>query len=157
MKRREKFRWSLLLEHDRIVECLEKGEIVSGKEKNQEISLRRPGDTRWGSHYITIIRLMSMWTSVLQVLENVHDDGTSDDNSGIAISLIDKMENYEFVFVMHLMKYLLGITNDLSLALQQKDQNIVHVVRLIGVMKARLQDFREVEWENFLKEVNIFC
>lgn len=100
---------------------------------------------------------MSMWTSVLQVLENVHDDGASDDNSGIAISLIDKMENYEFVFVMHLMKYLLGITNDLSLALQQKDQNIVHAVRLIGVMKARLQDFREAEWENFLKEVNIFC
>ena len=62
-----------------------------------------------------------MWTSVLQVLENVHDDGASNDNSGIAISLIEKMENYEFVFVMHLIKYLLGITNDLSLALQQKD------------------------------------
>ncbi|XP_042423326.1 zinc finger MYM-type protein 1-like [Zingiber officinale] len=90
-KRKDKFRQ---LEHDRLVECLEKGDIVSGKGKNQEISLKRPGDTRWGSHYMTIIRLMSTWTFVLQVLENVYDDGTNDDNSGIATSLIDKMESY---------------------------------------------------------------
>ncbi|XP_042410891.1 uncharacterized protein LOC122000593 [Zingiber officinale] len=41
-------------------------------------------------------------TSVLKVLENVYDDGTNNDNSGIATSLIDKMKSYEFVFVMHL-------------------------------------------------------
>ncbi|XP_042453175.1 zinc finger MYM-type protein 1-like [Zingiber officinale] len=145
-KRKDKFRQ---LEHDRLVECLEKGDIVSGKGKNQEISLKRPGDTRWGSHYMTIIRLMSTWTSVLQVLENVYDDGTNDDNSGIATSLIDKMENYEFVFVMHLMKSLFGITNELSLALQQKDQNIVLAVSLIKTMKVRLQKLREEGWENF--------
>ncbi|XP_042413020.1 zinc finger MYM-type protein 1-like [Zingiber officinale] len=153
-KRKDKFRQ---LEHDRLVECLEKGDIVSGKGKNQEISLKRPGDTRWGSHYMTIIRLMSTWTSVLQVLENVYDDGTNDDNSGIATSLIDKMENYEFVFVMHLMKSLFGITNELSLALQQKDQNIVLAVSLIKTMKVRLQKLREEGWENFLDVVNKFC
>ncbi|XP_042472157.1 zinc finger MYM-type protein 1-like [Zingiber officinale] len=131
-KRKDKFKQ---LEHDRLVECLEKGDIVTGKGKNQEISLKRPGDTRWGSHYMTIIRLMSTWTSILQVLENVYNDGTNDDNSGIAISLIDKMESYEFVFMMHLMKSLLGITNELSLALQQKDQNIVLAVSLIKIMK----------------------
>ncbi|XP_042415423.1 zinc finger MYM-type protein 1-like [Zingiber officinale] len=124
-KRKDKFRQ---LKHDRLVECLEKGDIVSGKGKNQKIGLKRPGDTRWGSHYMTIIRLMSTWTSVLQVLENVYDDGINDDNSSIATSLIDKMESYEFVFVMHLMKSLLGITNELSLTLQQKNQNIVLAV-----------------------------
>ncbi|XP_042446507.1 zinc finger MYM-type protein 1-like [Zingiber officinale] len=131
-KRKDKFRQ---LEHDRLIECLEKGDIVSGKGKNQEISLKQPGDTRWGSHYMTIICLMSTWTSVLQVLENVYDDGTNDDNSDIPTSLIDKMESYEFVFVMHLMKSLLGIINELSLALQQKDQNIVLAVSLIKTMK----------------------
>ncbi|XP_042380002.1 zinc finger MYM-type protein 1-like [Zingiber officinale] len=111
-KRKDKFRQ---LEHDRLVECLEK------------------------------------------VLENVYDDGTNDDNSGIATSLIDKMENYEFVFVMHLMKSLLGITNELSLAIQQKDQNIVLAVSLIKTMKVRLQKLREEGWENFLDVVNKFC
>ncbi|XP_042450659.1 uncharacterized protein LOC122035313 [Zingiber officinale] len=116
-RRKDKFRQ---LEHDRLVECLEKGDIVS-------------------------------------VLENVYDDGTNDDNSGIATSLIDKMESYEFVFVMHLMKSLLGITNELSLALQQKDQNIVLTVSLIKTMKVRLQKLREEGWENFLDVVNKFC
>ncbi|XP_042410328.1 zinc finger MYM-type protein 1-like [Zingiber officinale] len=153
-KRKDKFRQ---LEHDRLVECLEKGDIVSGKGKNQEISLKRPRDTCWGSHYMTIIRLMSTWTSVLQVLENVYDDGTNDDNSGIATSLIDKMESYEFVFVIHLMKSLLRITNELSLALQQKDQNIILAVSLIKTMKVRLQKLREEGWENFLDVVNKFC
>ncbi|XP_042465839.1 zinc finger MYM-type protein 1-like [Zingiber officinale] len=92
----------------------------------------------------------------ITVLENVYDDGTNDDNSGIATSLIDKMESYEFVFVMHLMKSLLGITNELSLALQQKDQNIVLAVSLIKTMKVRLQKLREEGWENFLDVVNKF-
>ncbi|XP_042444154.1 zinc finger MYM-type protein 1-like [Zingiber officinale] len=153
-KIKDKFRQ---LEHDKLVECLEKGDIVSGKEKNQEISLKRPGDTRWGSHYMTIICLMSMWTSVLQVLENVYDDVTNNDNNGIVASLIDKMESYEFVFVMHLMKSLLGITNELSLALQQKDQNIVLAISLIKTMKVRLQKLREEGWENLLDVVNKFC
>ncbi|XP_042396589.1 uncharacterized protein LOC121986707 [Zingiber officinale] len=67
------------------------------------------------------------------------------------------MESYEFVFVMHLMKSLLGITNELSLALQQKDQNIVLAVSLIKTMKVRLQKLREEGWENFLDVVNKFC
>ncbi|XP_042455096.1 zinc finger MYM-type protein 1-like [Zingiber officinale] len=129
-KRKDKFRQ---LEHDRLVECLEKGDIVSGKGKkksrNQFKTTR--GYSLGGSHYMIIIRLMSTWTSVLKVLENVYDDGTNDDNSGIATRLIDKMESYEFVFVMHLMKSLLGITNELSLALQQKDQNIVLVLDMM--------------------------
>ncbi|CAH9094900.1 unnamed protein product, partial [Cuscuta europaea] len=99
---------------------------------------------------------MSMWSSVLKALENVYEDGANEER-GIASSLIDKMENYEFVFVMHLMIYLLGITNELSLALQQKDQNIVLAIHLISTMKAQLQEFRDNGWDNLFKEVNLFC
>ena len=42
-------------EHERRVERLENGEITSGKEKNQETSLHRPGDTRWGSHLLVLV------------------------------------------------------------------------------------------------------
>ncbi|KAH7650649.1 Ribonuclease H-like protein [Dioscorea alata] len=143
--------------HNRLVEQLEKVEIVSGKGKNQESSLARPNDTHWESHYTTILRLICMWTSILEVLQNVHDDGASNDNRGIVASLIDKMENYKFVFVMYLMRRLLGMTNELSLALQQKDQNIVQAMRLIEAAKARLQHFRETGWKEFLGEVTSFC
>ena len=43
--------------------------------------------------------------------------GAPNDNRGIAACLIEKMENYQFVFVMYLMRHMLGISNKLSLAL----------------------------------------
>ena len=73
----------------------------------------------------------------------MHDDGASNDNRGIVPSLIEKIESYLFVFMMYLMRPLLGITNELSLALQQKDYNIIQTMHLTETVKARLQDFRE--------------
>ncbi|KAH7656079.1 Ribonuclease H-like protein [Dioscorea alata] len=105
-------------------------------------------------HHDRLVEQLEMMEIVLQ---NVHDDGVSNDNRGIVAGLIEKMENYQFVFVMYLMRRLLGITNELSLALQQKDQNIVQAIRLIEVVKTRLQDFRETGWETFLEEVRYFC
>ncbi|XP_042420176.1 zinc finger MYM-type protein 1-like [Zingiber officinale] len=127
-KRRDQLRQ---IEHDRIVAMLEGGDISTGSGKNQETNLVRPGDTRWGSHYLTLGRLLSMWPSVIQVLENICDDSSSFDSRGVAKSLIQKMENYEFVFMLHLMKMIFGMTNELSLVLQQKDQNIVQAISLI--------------------------
>lgn len=56
---------------------LEIGEISSGKGKNQETRLVRPCDTKWGSHYVTLLRLHSLWHSVIEVLQN--DDGSNSD------------------------------------------------------------------------------
>jgi hypothetical protein len=38
---------------------------------------------------------------------------------------VDVIQTLDFVFMMHLMKVILGITNDLNLGLQWKDQDIV--------------------------------
>ncbi|XP_065862917.1 uncharacterized protein [Euphorbia lathyris] len=46
----------LQLHHEKVVPRIENNEISTGKGKNQEINLTRPGDTRWGSHYRTINR-----------------------------------------------------------------------------------------------------
>ena len=62
--------------HDTLVQQLDSGEISPGRGKNQETSLARPGDTRWGTHHKTLVRLMLMWEPVLEVLENISDDGT---------------------------------------------------------------------------------
>jgi hypothetical protein len=42
---------------------------------NQETNIARPSDTRWGSHYLTLLRLETMWDPVLHVLTIVHEDG----------------------------------------------------------------------------------
>ena len=74
-KRMDEFRKK---QHENLVQKLVNYEIKTGRGLNQESSLTRPRATRWGSHYNTISRLLFMWLSTTQVLENIYDDGTDE-------------------------------------------------------------------------------
>ncbi|XP_042425729.1 zinc finger MYM-type protein 1-like [Zingiber officinale] len=152
-KRADKLRQ---LEHDRKVKLLERGEISSGRGLNQETSLARPGDTRWGSHHSTLCRIEQMWPSVIEVLQNLIDDGDRS-SKGLSRTLVERMERYEFVFILLLMKRILAITNHLSTVLQEKDQNIVNAMRLINNVKSKLQKLRDSGWDILLEDVKKFC
>ena len=99
--------------HDKLVAQLESGEIFPGRGKHQETSLPRPGDTRWGTHHKTLVRLQLMWPPVMEVLENICDDGESEKRTK-ASGLIERMDNFEFVLVLYLMIRVLGKTQELS-------------------------------------------
>jgi len=103
---------------------IKKGEMPTGRGQNQEISLVWLGDTRWGSHYTTLSRIESMWDAVIEILGIVEDDVRVPCR---ARGLVHKMETFSFVFIMKMMLKLLHMTNDVSLLLQKKDQNIVQV------------------------------
>ena len=92
------------------------------------------GDTRWGSHHDTLINLLLMFSSVVDVLEIMSDDNTSEHN-GSATNLLSVLDGFDFVFKMHLMRDILGITNELSKLLQRKDQNIITAIELMRVSK----------------------
>lgn len=127
-------------QHKDILNKLESGEISRGRGLHQSSSLTRPGDTRWGSHHTTLLRLDQMWSSVLKVLSMVDEDGRGPSQ---AAGLIEKMESFKFAFILRLMLKLFGITNELSNVLQRKDLNIVNVMELVDVVKARLGTMRE--------------
>ena len=52
------------------------------------------------------------------------------------------MTFFEFVFILHLMRKLLRITDDLSQALQRKSQDILNAMHLVSLTKRLLQKFR---------------
>ena len=54
------------------------------------------------------------------------------------------------------MKNVLGITNELSQALQRKDQDILNAMKLVEISKLRLQAMREDGWNSLLEEVSKF-
>jgi hypothetical protein len=103
--------------HDVLLENIENGEIMTGRGLNQESSLARPGDTRWGSHLKTLLRILVMWEAIIDVLEIVKKDSIKPTNNGGALGLIGKMESFDFVFILHLMIELLSMTDTLSHAL----------------------------------------
>ncbi|XP_071740059.1 uncharacterized protein [Rutidosis leptorrhynchoides] len=120
---------------DRVEEEIANGKVETGTGKNQELSLVRAGETRWGSHHNAMFSLKSLFPEVVKVLEYVKKDG---DN---ALSR----------------RQASGVTNVLSQALQKKDQNILEAVSLVQATKMTLQNFRANGFDELLKDVNSFC
>ncbi|XP_010484985.1 PREDICTED: uncharacterized protein LOC104763292 [Camelina sativa] len=53
----------------KIQEEINNGERSTGTGFNQEISLQRPGNTRWSSHYRTLVRLIELFSSIIELQE----------------------------------------------------------------------------------------
>ena len=113
---------------------------------NQHTTLKRPIDTHWGSHYNTLTSMISIFSSIIKVLEKVADNGSNYEQRYEANTLLEFMQSFDFIFSLYLMKNILGNTNELSKALQRKDQDIVNAMTLVKLCKQRFQILRENGW-----------
>ncbi|XP_025823945.1 uncharacterized protein LOC112899621 [Panicum hallii] len=95
-----------------------------------------------------------MWDSVIEVLEIVNQDERNPSRAG---GLVQIMESFSFVFITKMMLQILRITNELSLILQRKDQNVVQAMSLIIDVTTRLNNLRSEGWEPLFEETKAFC
>ena len=58
-----------------------------------------------------------MFSSVIEVLEIIVEDGSNYEQRYEVTNLVESMQSFNFVFSLHLMTTILGITNELSQAL----------------------------------------
>ena len=121
------------------------------------MSLKRPGDTCWSSHYGALVNLIHMFSSVIDVIETIIEDGLYSNQRVEANILIGLLQTFESMFDLHLMKGVLGISNELSQALQRKDQDIVNAMKLVDISKQHLKVMRDDGWNSLLEEVSAFC
>ncbi|KAL4595008.1 hypothetical protein ACB092_12G060400 [Castanea dentata] len=136
----------------KVIEVLKNNDISTGRCLNQEMSLKRPGDTHWSFHYGELINLINMFSSVIDVIDTIIEDSLDYDQRAETDILIGLLQIFEFVFNLHLMKGVLGISNELSQALQRKDQDIVNAMKLVDISKQRLQVMRDHGWNSLLEE-----
>ncbi|KAK9714795.1 hypothetical protein RND81_06G120700, partial [Saponaria officinalis] len=136
-----------------IEKLLELKEIETGKGKNQIGTVKRAGDTRWGSHFRSLNSLLNMYNASCSVLQTEVKGA----QRGEADKAYDDMTSFEFVLVFHIMIQILGITNDLCQALQRKSQDILNVMHLVSNTKILIQKLRDDGWENLLQQVLLFC
>ncbi|KAF8403680.1 hypothetical protein HHK36_011784 [Tetracentron sinense] len=73
----------------KIVEPLKNGELSRRLGLNHETKLKRAGDTRWCSHYDTLISLIVMFSSVINVLEIVDKDDSKREQRFEACTLLE--------------------------------------------------------------------
>ena len=97
-----------------------------------------------------------MFDSVVDVLDNIVEDGLNTYQRAETATLLELIKSYDFIFRLHFMKTVLGITNDLSVVLQRKDQDIVNAMRLVSLSKQRLQKLRDEGRDTLLGEVYFF-
>ncbi|KAK1358124.1 hypothetical protein POM88_051380 [Heracleum sosnowskyi] len=139
----------------RVVEALSLGELETGSGLNQERGLGRPSDTRWGSHFKTILNVLDLYPTILESLDAIAEvSDTVDSNK--AQSIIHLLMSFDFVFVAHLMVAIFGITNELNVALQRHDQDIVNAMSMVDITKTSLQKMRDGGWDSHLDKVTSF-
>ncbi|CAN6542945.1 unnamed protein product [Malus baccata var. baccata] len=144
-------------QQENLMKAIENDCLETRQGLNQETSLKRVGDTRWNSHYGALISLITMFSSVVDVLDMIVED-CYNDSVGEAKRLLKDLQSFEFVFLLFLMKSILGVTNDLSQALQKKDQEIVNAMALVKTCKEQLRCMRNDEkFDLLVDKVSSFC
>ncbi|XP_024195937.1 zinc finger MYM-type protein 1-like [Rosa chinensis] len=141
----------------KVIEALKVGELTSGHGLNQETEIKHSCDTRWSSHYGTLLNFTVMFSSIIDVLDEIAFDKVSSDQKHEAFISLKLLQSFDFIYSLHLMRIILGITHELSQALQKDGQDIVNAMDLVKVCKRKLQTFRESGWLSLFEQVVLFC
>jgi hypothetical protein len=134
---------------------IELGELDTGRGANHIGSLQRPGDTRWSSHYRSILSLTKMFAATISVLRSIANDRSVTRYSrGDAAGALKIIVTFDFVFVLLMMEKIMKVTNVLCQTLQKKDIDIINAIGCVSDTKELLQGLRNDGWEPHLEEKN---
>ena len=87
--------------------------------------------------------MVLMFDATCSVLKNVIENENSSSQRSEANGAYDIMTSFKFVFILHLMREFLRITNNLFQVLQRKSQDILNAMHLVSLTKRLLQKFRD--------------
>ncbi|XP_065618522.1 uncharacterized protein LOC136062845 [Quercus suber] len=94
-------------------------DLETGKGLNQMVTLQRPGDTHWGSHYKSVSNLIKLFSPICEVLLKIMDEGNSSQKVE-AKSAYEVLISFEFVFILHFVNETMGTMDKLCQALQNQ-------------------------------------
>ncbi|XP_075077354.1 uncharacterized protein LOC142164081 [Nicotiana tabacum] len=138
---------------EKVQEALDMGELETSRGLNQELGLARAANTRWGSHYKSFKNFISMFGSIIDVLDTIVVDARTLEERDKAKGYLSTCQTFEVDFMLHLMRDVLGITNELNTSLQKNEQDIANVILFIEVAKKRLQKLREEECDSLIDKI----
>ncbi|KAG5010507.1 hypothetical protein JHK87_019022 [Glycine soja] len=104
----------------------------------------------------TFTSLTTIYGIIIEILEEVGKD-TSFEKYGETMLLLDVLQSFDFIFMLYLMVEILIFTNDLSVALQKRDQDLLNALSLVKATKEELQEMRNDGWEELISKVMEIC
>nr|KAJ0188089.1 hypothetical protein LSAT_V11C900493490 [Lactuca sativa] len=119
--------------------------LESHTDLNQEVGIKQPSDTRWGSHFASLLNIQIIYASICDVLEDLGKFDSDRDRRVEAIHILKCLKSFDFMFCLHLMVDILGVTDHLNTILQRKDQDIVNAMNqrklLCFVLQTKLKSW----------------
>lgn len=100
--------------------------------------------------------LMTLHGVIIWVLEEVRKDMSFEKYDEIVL-LLNVLQSFDFVFILYMMIEILGFINDLSEALQKRDQDILNPLSLVNASKQKLREMRNNGWEKLISKVMEIC
>ena len=111
--------------------------------------MQRPRNNRWSSHFKSICSLIKIYGATCLVLKNIALDGSTYSQHGDAAFSFKFLISFDFPFILHIMKNVMGFTYVLCQALQQKSQDILNVMDLVTTTKTLIHKLRDNGGEFF--------
>ena len=105
-------------------------------------TLHRADTTHWSSHFESICGLIDMCGAIISVFECMVNEGSSNTIRGQAGGSLMAMKSFDFVFILHLMHKIMGITDMLCWVLHHKSLDILNAMNLVSSTKSLLQTLR---------------
>ncbi|XP_047320704.1 zinc finger MYM-type protein 1-like [Impatiens glandulifera] len=127
------------------------GERDTDRGCNQFRNLLRLKKTRWSSNFDSLCSMVDMYGSVITVLENMVDEGSSNSIRGEASGLLIVMKSFDFIFILHLLQKIMGLTNLLCRALQERSLDILNAMNHVSNTKILLHTLREQGFDILLR------
>ncbi|XP_023737563.1 uncharacterized protein LOC111885545 [Lactuca sativa] len=94
---------------------------------------------------------------VIKVLKYVEDKRSCLNNRNQMYVIWSYFKTLDFVYYLHLMLEIFGLTNTLSKHLQRKDQNILEAASLVKVTIKMFKAFRNNGFRSMLEKIFSFC
>jgi hypothetical protein len=110
--------------------------LETRKGANQIGTLTQAGDAHWGSHFHSICSVLRMFNPTCIVFKNIIEEGftySQREDANVAYTMIT---SFKFVFILHLMRKIIGTTDCLCQHLQQNSQDISSAMQLVSNTKA---------------------
>ena len=98
-----------------------------------------------------------MYGASCTVLQSISKNRLNGNIRGEASGVYKAIMTFEFVFILHLMDKIMGISDILCQALQRKTQDILNALKLVSSTKALLLKLRRDDWDIFFEKVQLFC
>ena len=107
--------------------------------------LQHLSDTRWEAHARATTAISESYADIVEALSHIHDDDTEKgDTRRQAQNLLQKMEEFEFVFMLHLWTGLLEQFHKVSNALQSTQISLTTCANLYSSLLQFVSSTREI-------------